>query len=114
MAINEHITGFAGRSIQDWEPGDPIADPGRVIPRLAISWDEADEGGDWAEKFARFLETPNSNLAVGIVVGPWQEMGDRENASGIIDAIAGAGDRLPQLNAIFLGDITFEESEICW
>ena len=44
MAINEHITEFVGRSIEDWGPGDPIADPGRVIPRLSISWDEADEG----------------------------------------------------------------------
>jgi hypothetical protein len=114
MTIYEHLTEFAGKAIADWEPGQPIGDPAQIIHRISISWDESDEGGAWADKFARFLETPNSNLTTGIVVGPWEEMGEQENASGIVDAIADASDRLPRLTALFFGDIIVEESEISW
>lgn len=114
MTIHEHMTEFAGKAIADWEPGEPLGDPAQVIHRISISWDESDEGGVWADKFARFLATPNSNLTTGIVVGPWEEMSERENASGIVEAIADAADRLPRLAAIFFGDIIVEESEISW
>src|SRR5215213_45352 len=114
MTINEHIAAFAGKRVADWEPGDPIGDPEQIIHRISISWDESEAGGGWVDKFARFLEAPNSNLATGIVVGPWEEMGEQEVASGIIDAIADANTRLPRLNAIFFGDIIVEESEISW
>lgn len=116
MAIYEHITEFAGRRVEDWEPGNPLGDPDGVAYRLSISWDESEEELRWTDKFAQFLDDPASGRVAAIVVGPWEEpnMGDEQTASRIVEALASARDRLPHLEALFFGEIISEESEISW
>jgi hypothetical protein len=116
MAIYEHIAEFAGKRVLDWEPGAPASDPAQVGYRISLSWNEANEGVRWVDKFARFLADPVSGRATGLVVGPWEELppGDAQITRGIVEAIAAAHDRLPALNALFLGEIISEESEISW
>ena len=48
-----------------------------------------------------------------IVVGQWGPDYDSP-AEVAVEALAGAADRLPALEAIFLGDIVSEESEVSW
>jgi hypothetical protein len=114
MTIEEHLTAFAGRPVRDWEPGEPLDDPEGTIPRLALSWDESDEGRRWVEKFDALLGDAASARLTGLVVGPWEEMQAPESAAGIVAALIGARERLPRLAALFLGDIVREESEISW
>jgi hypothetical protein len=116
MAIYEHITEFAGKRVLDWEPGTALRDPEDVVYRLSISWDESEAERRWTDKFASFLDDPSSGRVTGIVVGPWERAFEREEAGSrrIVEAIVSARDRLPGLNALFLGEIISEESEISW
>jgi hypothetical protein len=114
MPIHEHMTSFAGKRVVLWEPGERLPDPSVAICRIAVSWDEADNGGTWIGKFEQFLADPASQDVTGLVVGAWEEMGEAETAQLLVAAIAVARGRLPKLAALFLGDITVEESEISW
>ena len=116
MTIEEHLAEFGGRAVVLWEPGEPLPDPGEAICRIAVSWDEADVGGTWLAKFARFLDDPASRDATGLVVGAWSGVGggDEETSRQIVAALSAARDRLPRLEALFCGDIVREESEISW
>src|SRR5439155_712378 len=116
MAICEHITEFAGKRVLDWEPGTALRDPEDVVYRLSISWDESEAEGRWTDTFASFLDDPSSGRVTGLVVGPWEQvgMGEEAGARRIVEAIVSARDRLPGLNALFLGEIISEENEISW
>lgn len=114
MAIYEHIAEFVGKKVADWEPGTPIADPQGTLYRISIPWEEAEAGKRWTDKLADFLSDPASRQAVGIVVGSWGLAGAENSAERAVEALVSARDRLPSLRAIFLGDITMEESEISW
>jgi hypothetical protein len=69
----------------------------------------------WADKFARFLEGPAAPQVIGIVVGDWTAtVVGHVGAEPIIAALVAARDRLPNLKALFLGDLIREECEISW
>jgi hypothetical protein len=115
MTIGEHITEFMGKGVVDWEPGGPVPDPEDAMPRISVGWDEKEEGKRWTDKLGALLADPASRELTGIVVGPWGEIstGD-DTAEVVVEAVVGARDRLPNLKSIFLGDVTYEESEISW
>ena len=117
MTIGEHATHFAGKPVVDWEPESGIQDPAGTNFRVSLSWDEAQEGQHWTDKFAAFLDDPAAGQVTGIVVGAgdWLVTFQRGGNSGpVVEALVAARDRLPNLQAIFLGDITFDECEISW
>lgn len=114
MTIYEHITEFAGLPVVDWEPdsGEPITSD--RLYRLRVDYDEATQGIHWTDMFDRFLAAPNSGATAGIVIGTWDTMTEGESSARVVEAIASAYERLPNLRAIFLGDIISEENEISW
>ncbi len=115
MTIEEHATHFAGKPVVDWNPEAGIQDPAGTIYRVSLSYDEGDEGQRWTDKFAAFLDDPAASQITGIVVGTWISLRAPEDDSGqVVEALVAARDRLPNLQAIFLGDITYEENEISW
>ncbi len=109
MTIGYHLTEFAGKRVEDYavETGIPSAD---IIYRIRIDWDEKQS---WPDKFAQFLADPNAQQVTGIVAGLWQEAWDKDSAH-VVTAIANAAAQLPNLTAVFIGDITYEECEISW
>ncbi len=112
MGIYEHATTFAGKPVVDWEPGSQLADPRTTIPRISLPYD-AGEG--WGQRFAAFLQTPGAEEISGLVVGPWFTSRAGEDTTGaVIEVLVAASNRLPNLRAIFLGDIISEECEISW
>src|SRR5262249_278787 len=62
----------------------------------------------WTRKFAAFLDDSSSSRVFGIVIG------QNDNSALVVKALVAARDRLPNLRAIFLGDIVSEECEISW
>jgi hypothetical protein len=82
---------------------------------VSLVYDAAESGQQWSDCFAELLDHPGAEALEGIVVGTWGEMfDDQEEATRVVEALVAARDRLPQLRAIFLGDITYEECEISW
>jgi hypothetical protein len=114
--INEYITNFAGKPVKDWEAESGIQDPEGVCYALRLSYEEAEGGQQWTDKFAAFLDDPSSSLVSELVIGDWGALNaamDKTSAF-VVEALVAARDRLPNLRAIFFGDIIGEESEISW
>ncbi|MBV9792035.1 MAG: STM4015 family protein [Chloroflexi bacterium] len=113
MTIGEHATEFAGLPVIDWEPGTSL--PANTIPRVSLSYEAAEEGERWVDRFAALLSDPAAASISGLVVGSWDESGASEDlSSSVVEALVNAHQSLPNLRALFLGDIISEESEISW
>ena len=113
--INEHAREFAGKPVREWEPGDAIADPTGSVYRIALSDEQSDKGTTWREKFTDFLSQPAASEVTGIVVGVWGDTSEGElQADAVVEALVAARAELPNLKALFIGDILSEEFEISW
>src|ERR1051326_7633365 len=101
MAIHEHATHFAGKPIVEWEAGAEIGDPAATAYRLSLTWDEAEEGQRWEDKFLAFLGDPAVSRLNALVIGPWGDLfDDTDTVQPVIEALAAARDRLPALRAV--------------
>ncbi|WP_435018288.1 STM4015 family protein [Tundrisphaera sp. TA3] len=111
MTISENAEEFAGLPVRDYDPEAGIDDPKGTIYRLRVDYDSEDP---LTVLLARFLEDPAASEVPGLVIGAWQ--GDESDASAgpIVEALVAAREALPNLRALFLGDITSEENEISW
>lgn len=113
MAIYDHINSFAGKSVEEWTPKTKL-DP-NIIYRISLDYDESEKGMTWLDKFADFLDTPSVEQLTGLVIGQWDMTWGADNSSArVVEALVTAHDRLPNLTALFIGEMVMEESEISW
>lgn len=108
--IGDNLSEFMGKTVQDFTAGEP-ADTASTVYRIRTNWD-ADS--PWTTQFAAFLDEVDASKVEAFVVGAWHGDNSQLNSSNVIEALAAARDLLPNLKAIFLGDITSEENEISW
>jgi hypothetical protein len=113
MAFSEHLTQFIGKPVISWERSAALEDPAGTIYRIAIDWGAIDEGFQWTDKFAEFLEQPGVSQIPALVVGLWSPTSDNSSAP-VVQALVAARKQLPALRAICLGDVIYEECEISW
>ncbi|GGL24431.1 STM4015 family protein [Nocardia jinanensis] len=118
MAIGSHLTELAGLPAFDFPrsvetPTDlPAADA--VAWRLSVdSWTSK---RSWADVFAAFLDTVDGTRVRALIIGHWVNEAAHPHTDGdpVVEAVVAAADRLPELRALFHGDITCEENEISW
>jgi hypothetical protein len=115
MAIYEYTSVFAGKPVVEWTPTDTIQDPVGSAYRLGLSYDESEAGETWEKRFASFLAQPAARQATAIVVGVWgNTSGPLGDPRHVVHALVAASKLLPQLKALFIGDIIGEEFEISW
>jgi len=113
--MNDYKTHFAGKTVIDWEIGDPVPDPATTIPRFKASggrWEEKSIDAD--EKFMHFLADPASSTTTGFVFGTYFTSGARNYTQYLLPLLLDNKDHFPHLTTLFLGDIIMEESEISW
>ncbi|MFI8418987.1 STM4015 family protein [Streptomyces sp. NPDC085479] len=120
MTIGVHLEEFHDLPVFDFPDADADADATAGLPDAAsVAWrvsgptycDSGDE--KWGARFERFLRTVDTGRVRAIVVGGWEDAYENSSA-GVVTAFLGANDRLTALEAVFLGDMTFEECEISW
>ena len=113
--VNEHTQEFAGKPVIDWQPTNAIDDPVGNAYRLALSYEEAEAGETWEARLAAFLSQPGANRVTAIVVGVWGDTSDPlPDSSDVVKTLVAAREKLPDLKALFIGDIIGEEFEISW
>lgn len=110
MTISQHIETFAGRPIMAYPPEGEIAvEPGSVAWRIEDPDYEGD--GIFAERLAALTGEAWSNQVTTLVFGNW---GSAYDSAPPMELIVAAVAKLPALDALFLGEMTFEECEISW
>src|SRR4051812_17331602 len=106
--ISEHVTEWLGFPVKLYDPATK-PDYENTVYRIASEWEEKETQ---VEKFARFLDGAGSEATPAIIFGLFGE--HDTSPQPVIEALVAARNRLPNLKAIFLGDILSEENEISW
>ena len=114
MTISEHAEEFAGQPVRDFESGESLIDPAGTAYRLILDYDAAERGVSFESLWNEFLRDPASGQVVALVIGSWNQLDSDITSESIIAGLADASDRLPNLKALFIGDITYDECEISW
>ncbi|MEV7597167.1 STM4015 family protein [Kitasatospora sp. NPDC089797] len=112
MTVPRHLERFHELPIHDFTPADtrprPAADA--VAWRLALEYDTEH---DFEQLWESFLQTVDPAGVRALLIGAWWR-GDYAPVGSTVEAIAARADRLPALEALFLGDVTADECEISW
>ncbi|MCG8587363.1 MAG: STM4015 family protein [Pirellulales bacterium] len=110
--FSEHATTFAGKDVVEFAAGGSLADPAKNIPSVRMDYD--DDENTAANLLREILEQPNADQLTGLVIGMW--MGDdfELGPSDLVEMLVASSAQLPNLSAIFVGDILYEECEVSW
>lgn len=110
MAFHENLTEYGGKTVTDFKaPGD-IADFGAVAPRLRCDYDDKQTLSDY---LALLLDQPGSDQITALVIGVWKDSYDLR-PDDLLERLVARKEGLPNLRALFIGDIISEENEISW
>jgi hypothetical protein len=109
MGFYRHVSTFAGLPVRTFAVGDLADEPGAVAWRVATDYDGGVTAFD--EMLAAFVDAPWAGQVRALIIGEWGESYER---TAPIDALVAAADRLTGLTALFLGELTMEESEVSW
>jgi hypothetical protein len=109
MSVYEHLTTFGGVSVVEFGQDAGPAPGAGAAWAVRTSYD----GEPFGEIFGRFLETVDTMAVTHLVFGYWGA-GYETSSAGPLQMLVDAAARLPNLKAVFFGDIISEEDEISW
>ncbi|WP_310485848.1 STM4015 family protein [Chamaesiphon sp. VAR_48_metabat_403] len=109
MGIYQHDELFAGKPIVEYTTEIGIAEPTESSYRLSVDYNSEHSIIDL---LSQFLADPQVSQITNLIIGQW----DAEDGSSepVVNFLVDASQKLPNLTALFLGDITGEEYEISW
>jgi hypothetical protein len=115
MTISQHAQTFAGLPVQPYDPDARKTGGRKCVYRLGGLEHEA----RFAELLDGFLDRHGGTDLTALVLGAWHYEDMTEGLGGggageVVRALVANRDRMPNLRALFVGDITFEECEISW
>ncbi|GAA0941807.1 STM4015 family protein [Nonomuraea longicatena] len=124
---HQHLDVFHGLPVcelaedDDDPPAPLLADSGRPcdLPADQVAWRVGgapyeEEGDAFGEALERLLRHVDPALVKALVVGWWGPGWEGTRSDVVVSALVAAADRLTALEAVFVGDIVSEESEISW
>lgn len=109
MTVDQHFETFFGKPVHDYNHGERISRQD-VVWRLCQEY-EADE--TQVQLLDGFLEQVTPATLQALVVGPWSEAYDT-SPQKLLDRLVERHEELPELKALFVGDMTSEQCEISW
>jgi hypothetical protein len=112
--ISEHVSEWLGFPVKEYREENSkkqIQIRGDTIYRLTLDYD-AD--GTFGELLENFLRNPGVEQLHGIIIGQFFGDDPAGASAEAVQALAAANSRLPNLRAIFLGEMISEECEISW
>lgn len=111
MTISERTESFFGRTVVDYESGKPAAaPPATTVYRLSLDYDAQQT---MTELLREFLGVVDKATLQALVIGPWGEPHDT-GPDGLLAELVRLAPELPAFEALFVGDMTYEDCEISW
>jgi hypothetical protein len=101
---------FAGLPVVDFDAESP-RNWTTAVPRLRVEYDSDHTAVDL---LGELMATEGADRMPALVIGAWSGELYESTPTEILDALVSAADRLPNLRALFLGDIAQEENEVSW
>ena len=112
MTFNEHLTQFAGREVEDFDQEKGIRDPAKAL-RVSLDWDSFDAGKSIQAAVEALVADPLAGDLRALIVGAWDFEASLDSST-VVTALVAGRERLVALEALFLGDIIYEEQECSW
>jgi Leucine Rich repeat len=109
MGIHGHTEIFQGKPVINYDKNIGIADPINTVYRLWFDY-EAEE--NTLALLEHFLADPNAIQVTSLIIGVWNY--ECESNQPLVELLTSSSHKLPNLSALFLGDIIEEESQISW
>jgi len=110
--IDDHASKFYGLPVVEFEPQLGIENPRNQVYRLAYNGDDK-----FQDMLDRFFNTPNVIEIQALIIGDWSSddyYTSDTNPDFLLLQLIEQRNKLPNLKALFIGDITSEECEISW
>jgi hypothetical protein len=76
--------------------------------------EEYDDEVTVADRLTTLLERPGSSRLQALIIGAWSKVGEGDPSGHLVAELVKAAPRLPELRALFFGEMTYEECEISW
>lgn len=114
ISTHSHATTFAQRQIVDYEReqgGLDQASQGSAY-RIAFDYDDGSVE-DFVDVMRKLADEPAAAELQALVIGAWGE-DTHEGGDPIVAGLVEIAPKLPQLRALFVGDIISEECEMSW
>ncbi len=114
MSISEHLTTFAGLPVQQYDPESKKRPRKPCVYRVGWQDKYDEENLPITELLDRFLSEHGGKELTALVIGAWdyEDMVDPGAAGELVEALVTNRKRMPNLRALFFGDITYDECEI--
>lgn len=110
----QHVNTFAGYQVLEWKPSiTSIEKPSETAIAIRLGWDEIDEGHSWLGRFEALIKLDFAKEIPALIIGAWS-FEYESTIDPIVAEIVAKREELPNLKAIFVGDIISEEQEISW
>ncbi|MGL4666988.1 MAG: STM4015 family protein [Saezia sp.] len=110
MTINDYTQTFYGYPILNVNVGNAINANTKQAYRIHCEYDDEFSATDRLEKLLE--KVPNDKIEA-LVLGGWLKSYE-ESPQTFIDKLIANRDKLDNLKAIFIGDMTYEDCEISW
>jgi hypothetical protein len=110
---DQHLDRYAGLPVVEFDSDDPPAPGEQVAWRVRTDYGPPAEAEEFVEVFDRFLASVDTTAVTHLIIGYW---GPCYEVSSAVprQLLLDAAPRLPNLRALFFGEIIREEAEISW
>ena len=106
-----HVSRFANRQVVEYNPKIGISDFVNTAYAIRCEYDQQE---DAAQKLAELLQNSQASKLEALIFGMWHGEMYAHSSKLVVDALIAAKDKLTNLEALFIGDISYDESEISW
>lgn len=110
MTISDPSATFFGKAVQQYESASMPEVGGEQVYRLSLEYDDDQSMPELIEEFLAKIDKTRLDA---LIIGLWGEAYET-SAGSILETLIAHAPELPNLRALFIGDMTFEECEISW
>src|SRR5712691_11522427 len=107
---SELVAEFHGRTVLDFDDADSWQGPD-VAYRLR---EEYEDEVSVSDRLETRLAQPGADRLAALIIGAWSGACEGDDAEAVVAKLVEVAPRLPGLEALFLGEMTYEECEISW
>lgn len=111
MTISYSASSFFGKTIIDYTLDTAVVHQPDTVYRIRLDFDRNDVST--AEILKSFLSATDPSPMTALVLGHWTDAYE-QGPDEMLEVLIAHAPQLPNLKALFVGDITYEECEISW
>lgn len=114
MTIDDSTEEFGGKPLREFDPAAGLSDAANIACRIHIDWDRHEAGESAAGMLAALARCPAIADLTALVIGDWGGAAEGNESTETVEALVSSAESFPNLDALFLGDMTYEDCEVSW